>query len=324
MKVSVVMPTYNRAYVIRDAIESALGQTYRDFELIVVDDGSSDITGGIVEQLAAGAVRYIRHARNRGYSAACNTGVSAAAGELVAFLDSDDIWKPEYLERQVGFMSRHPEVDAVFSDTEIHEDKVIPSLARTLKVFSKLLETDPGADEYVFTSRQMYVCLLEEVPIKPTAFVVKRGVLGRAGLFDEAWPSGTDWDLLIRMSRVACFGYIHLPLVVQRRTGDATHQKFREQDKLFLLNVFMKEKKGLRNDLEARRAIDRGILGHCNNLGYHYLSTAQRMRALGVYLRGFREARDPKMLARALAVLMPSRTRRFIKGIARKADLARV
>ena len=313
MKVSVVMPTYNRAYIIKEAIESALAQTYRDFELIVVDDGSSDNTHEIIQQLAEERIRYTRHDQNRGYSAACNTGISAATGHVLGFLDSDDLWKPEYLERQVGFLGRHPEVDAVFSDTEIHNSIKIPSLIGLLKVFPRLLESNPGAGEFVFSGRQMYVCLLEEVPIKPTAFLVKREMLQRVGVFDEAWPSGTDWDLFIRLSQVACFGYVHMPLVVQRRTGDATHQKFREKDKLFLLNVFTKEKRGLQNDPEALQAINRGISDHCGNLGFLYLESGQRRKSMAMYFRGFKETGALGMLLRAVSALLPMSMRNLVK-----------
>src|SRR5277367_126280 len=111
MKVSVLIPTYNRDYIIRDALESVLSQTYRDFEILVIDDGSADKTQEIVENFREEKIHYLRHDRNRGCSAAYNTGISAARHELVAFLDSDDTWTANYLERQVSFFSRHSEVD---------------------------------------------------------------------------------------------------------------------------------------------------------------------------------------------------------------------
>jgi glycosyltransferase involved in cell wall biosynthesis len=86
----------------------------------VVDDGSSDGTTETLKSYSEGGrLHYIRHDKNRGYSAACNTGMSAAMGDVIAFLDSDDLWKSTYLERQVKFLLMHPELDAVFTDTEI-------------------------------------------------------------------------------------------------------------------------------------------------------------------------------------------------------------
>jgi glycosyltransferase involved in cell wall biosynthesis len=98
MKVSVVLPTYNRGYIIREALASALDQSYADFEILVVDDGSTDNTREIVEDLKSQKIRYIRHDRNRGCSATYNSGIAAATGQLVAFLDSDYAWKPTYLD----------------------------------------------------------------------------------------------------------------------------------------------------------------------------------------------------------------------------------
>jgi glycosyltransferase involved in cell wall biosynthesis len=320
IKVSVVVPSYNRAYIIRDALESVLAQTYGDFEIIVVDDGSSDNTREIVEEMKSEKIRYIRHERNRGYSAANNTGIAAAGGEFVAFLDSDDLWKANYLGILVSFLEAHVEADVVFCDTEVRSDSEnVPSLVALMKSFSQLLQADTGKSEHVFTARQMYVCLLEEVPIKPSAVVVRREMFEKAGTFDEAWPSGTDWDLFLRFSHSAGFGYIDLPLVVQRRTGDATHQKFRVQDKLFLLGQFLKEKEKLRNDHEALIAVNRGISGHCSNLGWDYLHSGQRKKSMAVYLRGFRETREPAMLIRAASALLPLGVRAFLKGDAKQS-----
>ncbi len=311
--VSTIIPTYNRAYTLRDAIESALRQTYLNFEIIVVDDGSSDNTREIVASLPQEKIRYVRHERNRGCSAAYNTGIAAATGRLVAFLDSDDVWKPDYLERQLGLMSRHVEVDAVFSDTEIWERSVTPSLVGLLNAFPKLLRSDRGVTEYVFTGRQIYLCLLEEVPIKPSAFIVKREMFEKSGVFDEAWPSGTDWDLFIRLSRWACFGYTHLPLVVQRRTPDSTFETNREQDKQFILKVFTKEKRALHNDPAALRAIKRGMRDRCNDLGFIYLESGRRGEAMAAYWRAFKETREIMMLAKAASVFLPGRVRALAK-----------
>jgi hypothetical protein len=161
--------------------------------------------------------------------------------------------------------------------------------------------------------------LLEEVPIKPSALLVRREVFGRAGMFDESWPSGTDWELFLRFSRSACFGYINQALVVQRRTPDATHQKFRQQDKQLLLKVFLKEKASLRNDREALLAVNRGISSHCKNLGGDYLHSGQWKKSIGVYLRGFKETREPLMLGRAVSALMPMGFRNRLKGAVKRS-----
>jgi glycosyltransferase involved in cell wall biosynthesis len=318
MKVSVIIRAYNRGYIIREAIESALGQGYRNSELIIVDDGSTDDTREVVESIGSDRIRYLRHTRNRGVGAACNTGISAATGEAVAFLDSDDLWKPYTLERQIDFLSEHPGVGAVFSDVQIVDgDSVVPSLIALMRAFPKLLQPKSEKNEYVFSGRQMYLCLLEEVPIKPSALVLRRDIISRLGLFDEECRSGEDWEFLLRLSRATQFGYIDLPLAVQRRTRDATHLRYKIEDKSFLLNVFLRQKALLRNDSEALHIVNRGIYSHCNNLASNYLLLGKRREAISTYLLGFRETRRPGLLLRSAFAIMPSGTRRSLHRIIR-------
>jgi glycosyltransferase involved in cell wall biosynthesis len=315
MKVSVVITTYNRGYIVGDAVESVLKQSYANLEILVVDDGSSDNTQEVVERFKSDKIRYIRHDRNRGCSAAYNTGISAATGNLIGILDSDDIWKPDYLEKLVDLLVRHPEVDLVFSDISIQDGPTfIPSTSALMKSFSRLLQTSPKASEYIFSSRQMYVCLLEEVPIKPSAVVVRRETFEKTGFFDEAPSSAaegtplvpfTDWELFLRFSHFARFGYIDSPLAIQRRTPEAVHKKFVVQDKLFMLDLSLKEKANLKNDREALTAVNRGISSHCNNLGWDYLHSGQRMKSLEAYLRGFKETGELAMLMKAATALLP-------------------
>jgi glycosyltransferase involved in cell wall biosynthesis len=90
MKVSVIIRTYNRAYILAEAVESALAQTYQDFEIVIVDDGSTDDTAAIVQQFSSEKLRYVLHEKNRGVGAACNSGISAATGELIALKSSKE------------------------------------------------------------------------------------------------------------------------------------------------------------------------------------------------------------------------------------------
>lgn len=315
MKASTVIATYNRGYILGEALEGALQQTYSDFEIIVVDDGSTDDTEAVVSKFSAPQIRYIRHHTNRGVSAAYNTGISSAKGEFIGILDSDDVWRPNYLERQVQFLLKNADVSAVFTDTEITgEGLSLPSLTALMTEFPKLLSVGETQTEYCFGAREMYLCLLEEVPIKPSALLVRRNVFERLGYFDEAWPSGTDWEILLRFSRSERFGYIDLPLVLQRRTTDATHQLFREKDQLFLLDVFLKEKASLRNDPEALSAVNRAISSRCRNLGHYYIQSGQLKKALAIYRRGYGETRDPRLLLRALSGCVPAPVLQFLKN----------
>jgi glycosyltransferase involved in cell wall biosynthesis len=313
--VSVVIPTYNRAYIIREAVQSALAQTHANFEILVVDDGSSDNTQEIVESFHSEKIRYIRHDRNLGCSAAYNTGIKNAREELVAFLDSDDAWKPDFLESLLDLMSRHAEVDVVFSDTEIEDPTGSTyTLMSLMRAFPELVKKNSSKGDHIVSSREMYLCLLEEVPIKPTAAIVKRKMFDRAGMFDEAWPSGTDWDLFLRISRVATFGYVDRPLVFQTRTADATHQKFLVKDKLFLIGLFLREKAALANDRDALARINRGIGGFYNSLAWNYLGNGLHRQALATYWQGFKETLQPRLLRKlgtAIMLTILASTKRF-------------
>jgi glycosyltransferase involved in cell wall biosynthesis len=111
--VSVIIPTWNRAHFVSAALSSVLAQTFTDLEAIVVDDGSDDGTAGWATTLADPRVRYVRQA-NQGAGAARNHGVRLARGRLIGFLDSDDLWSPDKLRLQTGFLKTHPDIDMVF------------------------------------------------------------------------------------------------------------------------------------------------------------------------------------------------------------------
>lgn len=197
-RVSVVIPSYNRAWILQEALESVLAQTYRDYELIVVDDGSTDDTQHLLLQYS-GRIRAIRQA-NKGVSAARNAGIAAAAGDLIAFLDSDDAWLPAKLERQVVFFDTHP--DALICQTE----EIWVRNGRRVNPARK--HRKPSG---MFFEKSLEMCM-----VSPSAVMMRRGLIERVGRFDEALPACEDYDMWLR---VGCRFPIHLldePLVVKR------------------------------------------------------------------------------------------------------------
>jgi len=321
MKVSVIIRTYNRGYILSEAIESALTQTHRNIEILVVDDGSTDETMEVMKRFQDKRVRYLRHDRNRGVGAACNTGIAAATGDAVAFLDTDDLWKPEMLERLVSYLFSHPELGAVFCDVEIMNARgVTPSTTRLMHSFPKLLRRVQGDGEYLLSPRGMYVCLLEEVPIKMIAVLLRRLVFDKVGAFNEGGRSGEDWEFFIRLSRCTSFGYIDAPLAIQRVSADATHTKYREEDKTFLLDFCRREKGRLGDDMEALQAIKRGMNHHTRSLGGLYLHGGNRRKSISTYLRGFRDTGNPEMLLRAASAYVPLNIRNLLVRAITGAD----
>jgi glycosyltransferase involved in cell wall biosynthesis len=196
--VSVIIPTCNRGWVVRDAIDSVLGQTFADFELIVVDDGSTDETSQILEAYA-GRLRVIRQA-NQGVSAARNRGIDIASGSLIALLDSDDIWLPEKLDVQVAFF----------------KNNTAALICQTEEIWIRNgLRVNPGK-RHRKPSGMIFERALELCLVSPSAVMVRRELFEKVGRFDENLPACEDYDLWLR---VACRFPVHLidkPLTVKR------------------------------------------------------------------------------------------------------------
>ncbi|MEO8260084.1 MAG: glycosyltransferase family 2 protein [Acidobacteriota bacterium] len=181
--VSVVIPAFNRAATVCPAIASVLAQTFQDFEIIVVDDGSTDATPAVVEALADPRITLIRHARNRGASAARNTGIAVSRGPYIAFLDSDDEWLPAKLERQLDVFGRaSPRVGLVAGGVEC-------------------FFADGTVSRHIpHRFADLPRALLTKNVVGPTSVgMVRRGALQAAGGFDESLPASQDRDLWVRI-----------------------------------------------------------------------------------------------------------------------------
>ena len=142
VRVSVVIPTYNRARVLPEVLEHVLQQTFQDFDIWVLDDGSQDGTPEAIAGFLNTRVRYVRQ-DNSGVAAARNAGIRASDGELIALLDSDDLWAHDKLARQVSFLDRHPDVNVVCCDLVKFGEESSGPFAHTMPVFSKLLQHIP-------------------------------------------------------------------------------------------------------------------------------------------------------------------------------------
>jgi len=208
--VSVIVPTYNRVHLLGRALQSIVTQTYGDFEVIVVDDGSTDNTGDFIRNFSALDIRYIRHEKNKGEAAARNTGVLAAKGEFIAFLDSDDEWLPEKLQKQMDvFRDLPPHVGIVYSDMcEIERN----GKKRLWK--SPTFMPEDGRFYRRALNYQVY-------GIGIGSAIVRKSCFERVGLFDERLSYYVDFDFFIRLSREFCFYHIKEPLMNYHVTGDS-------------------------------------------------------------------------------------------------------
>jgi glycosyltransferase involved in cell wall biosynthesis len=200
-RVSIIIPTYNRARFLGDAVASALAQTYRDFEIIIVDDGSTDNTGELVTQYPP-EVRYFRQA-NRGVSAARNKGIELARGEYLCFLDSDDRLLPDALQKNVSFLDRHPEVGYCYGQIERIDEN-----GRKLR-----MQKARGASKNcVRDGTEQISRLLFRGDISILTVLTRRSRLLEAGLFDTGLTIGEDIDMWLRLAMRYPVGYLAEPL----------------------------------------------------------------------------------------------------------------
>jgi glycosyltransferase involved in cell wall biosynthesis len=211
--ISVVIPTFNYGRFIEEAVESVLAQTYRNFEVIVVDDGSVDDTRERLERFG-GSIRYI-HQTNQGMSAARNVGIDHSRGELIAFLDSDDVWHPRKLETQVASLQAHPDVGLLATgheygaggDWQLQEVPVpVPSRRITL-------------EDLVIGSR-----------FGTCGVLVRRHCFEVVGSFDAQLRAAEDVEMWIRIASRFIIRKIELPLWRYRLHGDSTHQNLALMD----------------------------------------------------------------------------------------------
>lgn len=185
-EVSVVIPTYDRAGTILRAVRSALGQTHRDLEVVVVDDGGSDRTPELLAALGDPRLRLLRHDRNRGAAAARNTGIAAACGPFVAFLDSDDEWLPRKLEVQLAALRAAP-AEAAVSCHGVH---------------MHLLDHGIEREQPLEPSEDWFLRLVLDCDLSPgTTLLARREAFVRIGPLDETLPRFEDWDWLLRYAQ---------------------------------------------------------------------------------------------------------------------------
>jgi glycosyltransferase involved in cell wall biosynthesis len=240
--VSVVIPSYNSAAYLPDAIDSALHQTVVPLEVIVVNDGSTDETPQILERYRGRIIAITQE--NRGLSGARNSGIAAARGELVAFLDADDIWLPEKLEEQVACLAEHPQAGLIHTaafwwNPEAGE--------RTIRSNGNPHQLTGACYKEFFTYNRVTV----------STMVVRRECLAEVGTFDEGIrrPTTQDYDLCFRIARHYELAYVDKPLVLYRlHTSNSSRQLLPIwEDALYVL------RKALQDDVSLRRKVGRPV-----------------------------------------------------------------
>jgi glycosyltransferase involved in cell wall biosynthesis len=198
-KVSVIIPTFNRAEFLRPAITSVLNQTFQDFEVIVVDDASKDDTREIVDRFHDSRIKYLYRETNGGEASARNAGILNSNGQYIAFLDDDDEWLPEKLSLQVDLLEHStPRTGLVYTGYSVI-DKI------SNKTLSQRIPIRKG---------EVYSYLMRENIIgAPSTVLLRRECIEQVGLFDENIAYGLDYDFWIRISKCFHFEFIEISLV---------------------------------------------------------------------------------------------------------------
>ena len=198
-KVSVIIPTYHRLPMLKEAVDSVLAQDFEDIELIVVDDASTDGTGEEMKRYG-GRVRLLQHSKNRGVSATRNTGILHARGKYIAFLDSDDLWVKGKLKIQVAFLDDNPQYPLCYTDEIwIRKGKRVNPMLKHAKYSGWIFE------------KCLPLCTLS-----PSSAVMRKTLFSKVGLFDEALPVCEDYDFWLRVSVRFPIFFINRKLIIKR------------------------------------------------------------------------------------------------------------
>jgi len=234
-RISVVTPTYNRADLLDDAIESVLNQKLNDLEHIIIDDGSDDDTAEIVNQFQDSRIKYIRHKQNKGASSARNTGIESASGEFLSFLDSDDKWTKNHLKSQLSVLEEKDDsYIGVYSDVGIESDAHNNDL---MNVIFNILQTKKENPAKEGGQKLLSNLLTGKVGLSPgSSLTIRKSAINPVGLFDESFNRQEDIDFVIRLLKHGKIAYCPENTVKLRSTSrppaqliDEAHHQLRSK-----------------------------------------------------------------------------------------------
>ncbi len=301
--VSAIIITYNRANFLKKSIESILNQTYHDFEILIVDDCSPDHTREIVEGFNDKRIKYFIHENNKGEGGSRNTGLQHARGKYIAFLDDDDEWLENKLQRQVSLL-----------ETASHEIGV---------VYTGLIRIDGKTDEIIDTNQIQKASghILSNLIqgknfVTPSTVMIKKECFESVGIFDEKLPTGFDYDMWIRIAKHYQFQYLNEPLVKYRIHSSQLSGNYQLQIK-GREAMFAKYKDYFNepNIHNSKRYFELGIL-HCLN-GDHKSGRKMYTKSISLYPYNLKPP-----VAFLLTLLGNRNFQRFLQWINRKSGPA--
>jgi glycosyltransferase involved in cell wall biosynthesis len=305
-RITVVIPVFNSARTVEETIDSALAQTFGDFEIVAVDDGSTDTSAAVLAQYAS-RIRIVSQP-NRGLSAARNAGVKAGQGELLAFLDADDAWQPDYLARMADALDKDPGCVLAYADL-----RIVDSEGRELS--AAIEDARIGRPPEL---REMFERLW---PIMPSAVVMRRAAFERIGGFPEQFRGlgYEDVYMWMRARELGRFAYVAEPLVRWRFSlfPEPLKRGGKEREAAALFLGMVRERWGVDADalVRARERAPRSILGY---IGLRALGDGDRTTARRAFARALRY--DPlrvKNYLRYARTFLPAPMARALSGRSR-------
>lgn len=278
--VSVIIPTYNRSGFIARAIKSVLDQTYQDFEIIIVDDCSTDNTEEVLNSFKDHRIRYIKLKANGGAQAARNVGIKSASGKYVTFLDSDDAWMPEKLYLQV---------------------KIASTRARPCIVHGAALAYNEAENLYYqyniprFEGHVYDELLKRPGPLFQCLFVPKE-CFEKIGFLDEKAPQFQEWDTSIRLSKYYEFVYIDQPLAIYFQHTRDSISKSGANGWEYIVNKY---------EMDISQRLGKKYLSkHYSTIGWNYNDKGNFKMAKEYFLKGYHNTKDPRRCAEALLSIL--------------------
>lgn len=275
-RVSVIMPAYNTAHYIREAIDSVLEQDYPNKELIVIDDGSTDGTVEVLRSYGDRITLLTQH--NQGSAVARNAGLEAARGEYIAFLDSDDVWLPGKLRLQIEHLQRHPDVGMVYARWSVWKpeaDGLFPPLADLGKLNGRASGDDASAPQGLVPERSgwLYNRLLFSSLLHTITVLARREFVDTVGRFDPELKRGQDYDFWIRASRLTEIHQLDRVLALYRVHGDGCVKKWPHVNYEKVVVQKALQRWGLEGPDGTRTApgaVRRRLADACFSFGYHH------------------------------------------------------
>lgn len=303
--VSIIIPAWNAEKYVKEAVDSALNQTHENIEVIVVDDGSTDSTKNILDSFIKNKrIKYF-YQTNKGLAGARDTGILSAKGDYIAFLDSDDVFLPQKITKQIQSLEDNSDFGVSYCDLLHFTDE------EPRRFFHH---------RYHYPSGQLFEALLKKQFINPLSVVIRRSVLDKFGLFDEKLRRSEDWELWLRLARAGVkFLYLNEILAHYRirSIGNLSSIESEPEMKEKNLEIFTKIKNQLTPNEVGKYKFEKILKKLRNKLALSYLMVGAKKRALqsspSAFLVLIIKITPLKMLKSTLGIIREIKHRSLLK-----------